>query len=64
MDFALNEEQRAWQMKARKFAAEEIRPISLERDAITDPQRQRLGDAAWFDAKRRGGEGDRRRTDR
>ncbi len=37
MDFTLNEEQRAWQMKARKFAAEEIRPISLERDAITDP---------------------------
>src|SRR3989442_2734157 len=37
MDFALNDEQRAWQMKARKFAAEEIRPISLERDAITDP---------------------------
>jgi acyl-CoA dehydrogenase len=35
MDFALNEEQRAWQMKARKFADEEIRPISLERDAKT-----------------------------
>jgi acyl-CoA dehydrogenase len=34
MDFALNEEQRAWQMKARTFAAEEIRPISLERDKI------------------------------
>ncbi|HET9902620.1 MAG TPA: acyl-CoA dehydrogenase family protein [Xanthobacteraceae bacterium] len=37
MDFALNEEQRHWQMKARKFAEEEIRPISLERDAIEDP---------------------------
>jgi acyl-CoA dehydrogenase len=35
MDFALNEEQRAWQMKARKFADEEIRPISLKRDAKT-----------------------------
>ncbi len=37
MDFELNEEQRAWQMKARKFAAEEIRPISLARDRIGDP---------------------------
>jgi len=37
MDFSLNEEQRAWQMKARKFAAEEIRPISLQRDRIPDP---------------------------
>lgn len=34
MDFALSDEQREWQMKARKFAEEEIRPISLERDAI------------------------------
>ena len=33
----LNEEQRAWQMKARKFAAEEIRPISLARDYISEP---------------------------
>ena len=33
MDFALNEEQRAWQMKARSFAEEEIAPISLARDA-------------------------------
>src|SRR5215216_438075 len=38
MDFALNEEQRAWQLKARKFAEEEIRPISLQRDAIADPR--------------------------
>ena len=37
MDFSLNDEQRDWQMKARKFAREEIRPISLERDAIADP---------------------------
>ena len=37
MDFSLNEEQTAWQMKARKFAQEEIRPISLARDAIADP---------------------------
>lgn len=37
MDFSLNEEQRAWQMKARRFAEEEIRPISLQRDQITDP---------------------------
>jgi len=34
MDFALSNEQRSWQMLARKFADEEIRPISLERDAI------------------------------
>lgn len=37
MDFSLNEEQRAWQMKARKFATEEILPMSLPRDAILDP---------------------------
>jgi len=42
MDFSLSEEQRAWQAKARKFAKEEIRPISLARDAIADP-------AATFD---------------
>ena len=36
MDFSLTEEQRAWQMKARKFADEEIRPISLQRDQIAD----------------------------
>ena len=34
MDFALSEEQRDWQTIARKFAEEEIRPISLARDAI------------------------------
>lgn len=34
MDFALSDEQRSWQMKARKFAAEELRPHSLARDAI------------------------------
>jgi len=34
MDFSLNNEQRSWQMLARKFADEEIRPISLQRDAI------------------------------
>jgi alkylation response protein AidB-like acyl-CoA dehydrogenase len=38
MDFSLNEQQRQWQMTARKFAAEEIRPISLARDAIADPR--------------------------
>ena len=32
MDFSLNEEQRGWQMEARRFAQDEIRPISLERD--------------------------------
>ena len=38
MDFSLNEEQRAWQMKARKFADEEIRPLSVKRDAIAPPR--------------------------
>ncbi|MEN3354498.1 MAG: hypothetical protein V7640_2656 [Betaproteobacteria bacterium] len=38
MDFSLNEEQRAWQREARKFAQDEIRPISLERDRIADPR--------------------------
>src|SRR3970040_2880027 len=38
MDFALNEEQRGCQMEARKFAEEEIRPISLARDEISDPR--------------------------
>jgi acyl-CoA dehydrogenase len=32
MDFSLNEEQRHWQAEARRFAQEEIRPISLGRD--------------------------------
>ena len=34
MDFSLSTEQRAWQMKAREFARDEIRPISLKRDQI------------------------------
>ena len=34
MDFGLTAEQRGWQMKAREFALEEIRPLSLARDAI------------------------------
>ena len=34
----LTDEQREWQLKARKFAEEEIRPISLERDLIADPR--------------------------
>ena len=37
MDFLLNEEQLEWQMKARKFAEEEIKPISLARDKIANP---------------------------
>jgi alkylation response protein AidB-like acyl-CoA dehydrogenase len=38
MDFSLNDEQREWQLRARKFAAEEIRPISLQRDAVLHPR--------------------------
>ena len=34
MDFNLSNEQRSWQMAARKFAEEEIRPISLRCDAV------------------------------
>ncbi len=34
MDFSLSKEQQEWQMKAREFAREEIRPISLKRDQI------------------------------
>jgi alkylation response protein AidB-like acyl-CoA dehydrogenase len=34
MDFSLSNEQRSWQILARKFAEQEIRPISLERDSI------------------------------
>jgi alkylation response protein AidB-like acyl-CoA dehydrogenase len=34
MDFGLSAEQRAWQRKAREFAMEEIRPISMARDSI------------------------------
>ena len=34
MDFSLNEAQQTWQRKAREFAREEIRPISLERDQM------------------------------
>jgi alkylation response protein AidB-like acyl-CoA dehydrogenase len=34
MDFTLSNEQRSWQVAARKFAEEEVRPISLERDEI------------------------------
>ena len=34
MDFSLNEVQRGWQQKARAFAREEIRPLSLQRDQV------------------------------
>jgi acyl-CoA dehydrogenase len=37
MDMSLTEEQRVWQSKARKFAVEEIRPISLKCDQMADP---------------------------
>lgn len=37
MDFSLNEGQRAWQEKSCKFAQEEIFPISLRCDQMTDP---------------------------
>ncbi|MDB5862721.1 MAG: acyl-CoA dehydrogenase [Betaproteobacteria bacterium] len=34
MDFSLNEEQRHWQQEARRFAEDEIRPLSVTRDQI------------------------------
>ncbi len=34
MDFSLNEEQRSWQEKAREFAEQKIRPMSVPRDQI------------------------------
>ena len=37
MDISLNAEQRAWQQKAREFAQEEIRPLSLKQDQVADP---------------------------
>ncbi len=36
MDFSLSNEQRAWQMTARKFADEEIKPVSLKLDEAPD----------------------------
>ena len=39
MEFWMHDEAREWQERARKFAAEEIRPISLERDRIPEPAR-------------------------
>ncbi len=38
MDGALIEDQRAWQLKARKFAQEELRPASLRLDRMSDPR--------------------------
>jgi acyl-CoA dehydrogenase len=67
MDFELSDEQRGWQRKARKFAEEEIRPISLARDAIEDPAQtwdwdiirkgSRLGFRTMAVPKEWGGEG-------
>lgn len=67
MDFSLTEEQRAWQMKARKFATEVLRPVSLERDRIQDPiktwdwdiirQGSKLGFRTMAVPKQYGGEG-------
>jgi alkylation response protein AidB-like acyl-CoA dehydrogenase len=37
MDFSLNEEQRSWQLKAREFSEQVIRPRSVERDQIPGP---------------------------
>lgn len=39
MDATLSNEQVAWQLKARQFADEVLRPASLQRDRIADPAR-------------------------
>lgn len=67
MDFSLTEEQRVWQMKARKFATEVLHPVSLERDRIQDPiktwdwdiirQGSKLGFRTMAVPKQYGGEG-------
>ncbi len=67
MDFSLNEEQSAWQMKARRFADEEIKPVSLKRDRIANPadtidwelvkKGSKLGFRTAVVAKDRGGHG-------
>src|SRR5262249_31408471 len=67
MDFSLSNEQRHWQMTARKFADQEIRPISLARDAVADPsdtfdweiinRRSRLGFRPMAGPKEWGGQG-------
>ena len=36
MDFSLSNEQRSWQMAARKFAQDEIKPIALDLDEAPD----------------------------
>ena len=38
MNAVLTEQQQAWQLRARKFAQEELRPVSLQRDRISDPR--------------------------
>jgi alkylation response protein AidB-like acyl-CoA dehydrogenase len=38
MDVSLNAEQRAWQQKAREFAQEVIRPLSLKQDQTANPK--------------------------
>ena len=43
MELSLTKEQLEWQLKARSFAQEEIRPISLARDRILDA----LGPFDW-----------------
>src|SRR6478609_4501846 len=43
MDFSLSNEQRNWQMTARKFANEEIKPITLDLDDTPDA----LGSFDW-----------------
>ena len=53
----LTQEARDWQLKARTFAQEHIRPISLERDRIEGAareeaaDRERLGDVIDFEER-------------
>ena len=54
MDFTLNETQRHWQLKARQFAEDVIRPRSLARDrtelhdlAAKEPERLKVMVETW-----------------
>ena len=67
MDFSLSNEQRSWQMIARKFAEEEIKPITLKLDEAPDAhgtfdwgiieKGSKLGFRTMAVAKEYGGEG-------
>ena len=48
MDFSLSNEQRSWQMTARKFANEEIKPITLDLDRLDHTARDQVAAQLGF----------------